>query len=58
MNETIQVLWIPDVIIHDLVMFGKTQILDKVKALEIFKTGNVYHKIRSYCIPRIDTNVI
>ena len=42
----LQVLWIPDVIIHDLVMFSKPEILNEVAALEIFKNGKVYYKIR------------
>jgi len=45
--ENIQVLWIPDVIIHDLVMFSKPEILNEVAALEIFQNGRVYYKIRA-----------
>ena len=45
-SETVQVLWIPDVIIHDLVMFSKPEILNEVAALEIFKSGKIYYKIR------------
>ena len=46
----LQVLWIPDVIIHDLVMFSKPEILNEVAALEIFKNGKVYYKIRQVLI--------
>ena len=42
----LQFLWIPDVIIHDLVKFSKPEILNEVAALEIFKNGKVYYKIR------------
>jgi len=45
--ENIQYLWIPDVIIHDLVMFSKPEILNEVAALEIFKNKMVYYKIRA-----------
>ena len=41
-----QYLWIPDVIIHDLVMFSKPEILNEVAALEIFHNQMVYYKIR------------
>ena len=41
-----QLLWMPDVIIHDLVMFSKPEILNEVAALEIFQDGKVYYKIR------------
>ena len=41
-----QYLWIPDVIIHDLVKFSKPEILNEVAALEIFKNKMVYYKIR------------
>ncbi len=39
-------MWIPDVIIHDLVSFSKPEILTEVAALEIFKDKRVYYKIR------------
>ena len=41
-----QFLWMPDVIIHDLVKFSKPEILNEVAALEIFKNKMVYYKIR------------
>ena len=44
--DNIQALWIPDVIIHDLVKFSKPEILNEVAALEIFSTGQLYYKIR------------
>ena len=46
-----QYLWIPDVIIHDLVMFSKPEILNEVAALEIFHNQMVYYKIRSASTP-------
>ena len=42
-----QLFWTPDVIIHDLVKFNKPEILNQVGALEIFKSGQVYYKVRS-----------
>jgi hypothetical protein len=39
-------LWIPDVIIHDLVAFSKPEILSQVAALEIMYHKEVYYKIR------------
>lgn len=44
---TLQLFWTPDVIIHDLVRFNKPEILNQVGALEIFKDGRVYYKVRS-----------
>ena len=41
-----QNLWIPDVIIHDLVTFNKPEILSEVAALEIMYNKEVYYKIR------------
>ena len=41
-----QLFWTPDVIIHDLVKFNKPEILNQVGALEIFKSGQVYYKVR------------
>ena len=50
MNESshhfLQLFWTPDVIIHDLVKFNKPEILNQVGALEIFKSGQVYYKVR------------
>ncbi|XP_023326380.1 glycine receptor subunit alpha-3 [Eurytemora carolleeae] len=45
--ENIKALWIPDVIIHDLVSFTKPEILTEVAALEIYQNKHVYYKIRS-----------
>jgi len=45
--DNIELFWTPDVIIHDLVKFNKPEILNQVGALEIFKSGQVYYKVRS-----------
>lgn len=45
--DNIDLFWTPDVIIHDLVSFNKPEILNQVGALEIFKDGRVYYKVRS-----------
>ena len=41
-----QLFWTPDVIIHDLVSFNKPEILNQVGALEIYRDGRVYYKVR------------
>ena len=41
-----QHIWIPDIIIHDLVKFNKPQILNEVGALEINLQNVVYYKVR------------
>jgi len=45
--DNIEHIWTPDVIIHDLVSFNKPEILNQVGALEIFKSKEVYYKVRS-----------
>ena len=48
---SLQYLWMPDVIIHDLVTFSKPEILNEVAALEIFPEGLIYYKIRWVLLP-------
>lgn len=45
--DNIDLFWTPDVIIHDLVSFNKPEILNQVGALEIYRDGRVYYKVRS-----------
>jgi len=45
--DNVDLFWTPDVIIHDLVSFNKPEILNQVGALEIYRDGRVYYKVRS-----------
>jgi len=45
--DNVELFWTPDVIIHDLVSFNKPEILNQVGALEIYRDGRIYYKVRS-----------